>query len=160
AHLLLPLPNPAQHVVQPPLPLHPAPDQVTQGAGRVGPGEHGFPHLVQGQPGVVGRREGVRAVVVLAVAVSHVRALLPLPPSRYVVPEARRPALRLVVPEARHVARREGGSSPAPAAPRDGRPFMCDRPPRRRRCPWTGGASGTGPPARTPAPPPRSPATR
>ena len=82
AHLLLPLPHPAQHVVQPPLAPHPAPDQVTQGAGRVGPAEYGVPELVQGQPGVVGRRERIRAVAVLAVPVSHVRAPFSLPPSR------------------------------------------------------------------------------
>src|SRR5262249_30325094 len=162
---LLPLPYPAHHVVQPPLPLHPAPDQVTQGAGRVGPAEHGVPHLVQGQPGVIGRRERIGAVAVLAVPVSHVRAPFRLPPSRCVAREARQLALRLVVPEARRVAQREGGSSTpgcrnSVAVFRDGRPFMCGRRPRRRLRPWTGGASGTGPPARTPPPPRRSPATR
>ena len=76
AHLPLPLPHPAQHVVESPLAPHPPPDQVTQGSGRVGPGQHGVPELVQGHAGIVGRRERIRAVAVLAVPVSHVR--LPL----------------------------------------------------------------------------------
>src|SRR6185437_7371854 len=128
AHLLLPLPYPAQHVVQPSLAPHPAPDQVPQSAGRVGPAEHGVPELIQGQPGVIGRRERIRAVAVLTVPVSHVRALLLLPPSR---------ALRLVAPEARQATQRGGWSSapgrrrdaaafgPAPAAFQDDQPFMC-----------------------------------
>ena len=74
ADLPLPLPHPAQQVIEAPAVLQAPSQQLPQRVGRVFPGEYRVAHLVHGAAHVIRKRERIRAVDVSAVAVVfHVR---------------------------------------------------------------------------------------